>query len=243
MDPTSPPFKPRLRVSQVGALRDGVPCVPGGQSPSGPAQGLLSSASHLLLPSSESDVATTPRWVWEESGGQVPNTEPGVHSPSDGGGVEVTHRVDPGALCNITAEKVPHSFRGCNGQTHNGKKNRNFFGENVQLSFADNTPWASLVVQMVKNLPAMWETWVRSLGQEDPLQEEMATYSSILPWGISQTEEPGGLQSMGSRRVRQNGSDGAHMHTPSIGGRAWASTALWIRSLITGEVRVPQSTL
>ena len=122
----------------------------------------------------------------------MPNTEPGVHSPSDGGGVEVTYRVDPGALCNITAEKVPHSFRGCNGQTHNGKKNRNFLGENVQLSFADNTPWASLVVQMVKNLPAMWETWVRSLGQEDPLQEEMATYSSILPWGISQTEEPVG---------------------------------------------------
>ena len=57
---------------------------------------------------------------------------------------------------------------------------------------------ASLVV---RNLPAMWETQVRSLGQEDPLEEEMATQSSILAWRILWTEEPGRLQSMGSRRV------------------------------------------
>ena len=44
--------------------------------------------------------------------------------------------------------------------------------------------WASLVAQLVKNLPAMWETWVRSLGQEDPLEEGMATHSSILAWRI-----------------------------------------------------------
>ena len=61
--------------------------------------------------------------------------------------------------------------------------------------------WASLVAQMVKNLPAMWETRVRSLGGEDPLQEEMATHSSILARRISWTEEPGRLQSMGSQRV------------------------------------------
>ena len=48
-----------------------------------------------------------------------------------------------------------------------------------------NLPWASLMAQMVKNLPAMWETWLRSLGQEDPLEEGMATHSSILAWGIS----------------------------------------------------------
>ena len=52
---------------------------------------------------------------------------------------------------------------------------------------------ASLVVQMVKNLPAMWETWVPSLGWEDPLQEGMATHSSILAWRIPWTEERGGL--------------------------------------------------
>ena len=51
--------------------------------------------------------------------------------------------------------------------------------------------WASLVAQMVKNLPAMQKSWVRSLGQEDPLEKEMATHSSILAWRIPWTEEPG----------------------------------------------------
>ena len=56
---------------------------------------------------------------------------------------------------------------------------------------------ASLVVQRLKHLPAMWETWFRSLGREDPLENEMATHSSILDWRIPWTEEPGGLQSTG----------------------------------------------
>ena len=55
----------------------------------------------------------------------------------------------------------------------------------------------SLVAQSVKNLPAMQETWVRFLGWEDPLEDEMATHSSILTWRIPWREEPGGLQSMG----------------------------------------------
>ena len=59
--------------------------------------------------------------------------------------------------------------------------------------------WASLVAQKVKNPPTMQETWVRSLGQKDPLEKGMATHSSILGWEIPQTEEPGGLQSMGSQ--------------------------------------------
>ena len=54
---------------------------------------------------------------------------------------------------------------------------------------------------MVKDLPAVWETWVPSLGQEDPLEKGMATHSSILAWRIPWTEGPGGLQSMGSKRV------------------------------------------
>ena len=54
---------------------------------------------------------------------------------------------------------------------------------------------------MVKNLPAIQETWVQSLGWEDPLEKEMATHSSILAWRISWTEEPGELQSMGLERV------------------------------------------
>ena len=59
----------------------------------------------------------------------------------------------------------------------------------------------SLVAQRLKRLPVMRETWVRSLGWEDPLEKEMATHSSILAWRIPWTEEPGGLQSMGSQRV------------------------------------------
>ena len=61
--------------------------------------------------------------------------------------------------------------------------------------------WAPLVAQTVKNPPAMRETWVRSLGWEDPLEEGMATHSSLLAWRIPWTEEPGGLQSTGSQRV------------------------------------------
>ena len=57
--------------------------------------------------------------------------------------------------------------------------------------------WASLVAQLVKNLPAVRETWVRSLGWEDPLEEEMATHPSILAWEIPREEQPGGLQSRG----------------------------------------------
>ena len=61
---------------------------------------------------------------------------------------------------------------------------------------------ASLVAQMVKHLPAMWETRVRSLGWEDLLEKEMATHSSTLAWRIPQMKEPGRLQSMWLQRVR-----------------------------------------
>ena len=63
---------------------------------------------------------------------------------------------------------------------------------------------ASLVAQLVKNLPAMWETWVRSLGWEDPLEKGKATHSSILAWRTPWTEEPGRVQSMGSQRVEHD---------------------------------------
>ena len=63
---------------------------------------------------------------------------------------------------------------------------------------------ASLVAQTVKRLPAMWETWVRSLGWEDPLEKEMTTHSSTLAWKIPWMEEPGRLPSMGSQRVGHN---------------------------------------
>ena len=63
---------------------------------------------------------------------------------------------------------------------------------------------------MVKNLPAMQETWVQSLGWEDALQKEMATQSSILAWRILWTEEPGGLQSTGLHRVRHDWATDIH---------------------------------
>ena len=63
---------------------------------------------------------------------------------------------------------------------------------------------ASLVTQLVKNLPAMQKTWVRSLGQDDPLEEGTATHSSVLAWRIPWTEESGGLQSKGSQRDGHN---------------------------------------
>ena len=60
------------------------------------------------------------------------------------------------------------------------------------------------MAQPVKRLPAMWETWVWSLGQKDPLQEKMTTHSSILAWKIPWMKDPGGLQSMGLQRVRHD---------------------------------------
>ena len=63
---------------------------------------------------------------------------------------------------------------------------------------------ASLVAQSVKNLPAIQDTWVPSLGREDPLEKEMAIHSSTIAWKIPWTEEPGRLQSMGSQRVRHD---------------------------------------
>ena len=77
----------------------------------------------------------------------------------------------------------------------------NGFGATKQLSCQSSD---SLVAQMVKNLAATQETRVRSLGWEDTPEKGMATHSSILAWRIPWTEEPGGIQSMGSQRVRHN---------------------------------------
>ena len=79
---------------------------------------------------------------------------------------------------------------------------------NLQLLFV-----ISLVAQPVKSLPVMWETWVWSLGWEDALEKEMATHFSILAWRIPWTEEPHGLQSMGSQRVRHDWVTHFHFHT------------------------------
>ena len=67
----------------------------------------------------------------------------------------------------------------------------------LELRTTELVNQAPLVAQLVKNPPAMPETWARSLGREDPLEKEMAAHSSILAWRIPWTEEPGGLQSTG----------------------------------------------
>ena len=74
-------------------------------------------------------------------------------------------------------------------------------GERIGYPFQYS--WASLLAQMVKNLPSVEETWVQSLGWEAPLEEGLATHSSILAWRIPRTEEPGGLQSTGSHTWAQ----------------------------------------
>ena len=78
------------------------------------------------------------------------------------------------------------------------------FDVNLYWKFSYGIAIVSLMAQMVKNLPAMQETQIQALGQEDPLEKEMATHSRIPAWRIPWTEEPGGLQSMGSQRVKHN---------------------------------------
>ena len=73
---------------------------------------------------------------------------------------------------------------------------------------------ASLVVQRLKRLPAMWKTWVRSLGREDPLEKEMSTHSSILAWRIPWMEELGGLQSTGHKESDMTERLHFHFHFP-----------------------------
>ena len=75
-------------------------------------------------------------------------------------------------------------------------------GEGIGYPFQYS--WASLVAQIIKNLPAVQETWVQSLGWEDPLEEGMATHPSVLAWRIPLTEGLGALQSIGSQRVKHN---------------------------------------
>ena len=99
----------------------------------------------------------------------------------------------------------------------------------LTVSYKAKRRLASLVVQMVKNLPAVKTTWVRSLDWEDPLEEGMATRSSILAWRIPWTEEPGGPRSMGSQRV---GHDWVTKHTPP-------SIGLTILSSVRGAVIYP----
>ena len=96
-----------------------------------------------------------------------------------------------------------------------------FHRKGFYVTYAYNR--TSLVSQTVKNLPVMRETWVRSLGREEPLEKKMAMHSNILAWRIPWTEEPGGPQSMGSQRVGHDQATNTcifHFHFISNGGSA-----------------------
>ena len=101
-------------------------------------------------------------------------------------------RLELTSLISLLSKEFSRVFSNTTVQKHQ------FFG--AQLSLLG----ASLVAQRLKHLPGMRETWVRSLGWEDPLEKEMATHSSTLAWRIPWRKEPGRLQSMGSQRVRHD---------------------------------------
>jgi len=101
---------------------------------------------------------------------------------------------------------------------------------------------ASLVAQTMKNLPAMQETWVWSLGQKDPLEKGMAIHSSILAWRIPWTEEPGGLQSMGSQRVRHDWATDTNFrlsnHNQALMVQTWLCLKImkWLAAILSFKV-------
>ena len=101
--------------------------------------------------------------------------------------------------------------------------------------------WASLVAQMVKRLPAVRETQVQSLGCEDPLEKEMATHPSILAWKIPWTEEPGGLQFVGSQRVEHDWATNTSLVVQWLG--LGGLTAQGLSSTTGGRIKFPPASL
>ena len=126
--------------------------------------------------------------TWVQSLGQEDPLEEGMATHSCILAWRIPWTEEPGGLWSIESQRVGH----VSTLTH-----IYIIQENPSLlRFL-----AFLVAQMVKNLPAMQETWVQSLGWEDPLEKGTAAHTIILAWKIPGTEEPGGLQSMGSQRV------------------------------------------
>ena len=104
-----------------------------------------------------------------------------------------------------------HDWGMCSNEDHQGQTPAREGGSLItgplvkrKAVFINMQCGASLVAQLVKNPPAVRETWVRSLGWEDPLEKEMATHTSVLAWRIPWTEEPGGLQALELQRVRHD---------------------------------------
>ena len=103
------------------------------------------------------------------------------------------HQIDP-RRHSFTAWEPNLGKRPCTSSLGNG----------CSFSYSEHSRMTKKVAQKVKNLPAIQETWVRALGQKDPLEKVVVTHSRILAWRIPWTKEPGGLQSMGSQRVRHD---------------------------------------
>ena len=100
-------------------------------------------------------------------------------------------------MCFLRVWEARNLITRCGREVHFGSQPRDYLPAFWPLR-------ASLVAQTVKSLPAMWKTWVQSLGQEDPVEKEMATHSSILAWEIPWMKKPGGLQSMGLQSIGKN---------------------------------------
>jgi len=92
---------------------------------------------------------------------------------------------------------------------------------------------SSSVAQRIKRLPAIRETWVRSLGREDPLEKEVATHSSILAWRIPWTEELDGLQSTGSQRVRHDWATSLSLSTIKVVSSAYLRLLIFLLAILT----------
>ena len=112
---------------------------------------------------------------------------------------------EPGELQSIGSQRVRHNWSDLAHIAHSHTSTL-LLGSSPgeEIGYPLQHSWAFLVAQLVKNLPAMWETWVWSLGWEDLLEERMATHSSVLAWRIPWIEEPGGLQAMGLQRARHD---------------------------------------
>ena len=112
---------------------------------------------------------------------------------------------EPGRLQSIGSQRVRHDWGDLAHIAHSHTSTL-LLGSSPgeETGYLLRYSWASLVAQMVKNLLAMWETWVWSLGWEDLLEEGMPTHSSVLGWRIPWRGEPGRLQSMGLQRVRHD---------------------------------------
>ena len=111
--------------------------------------------------------------------------------------------VPTGQVIQITGHLKGHSRVRTAEKQKAPERNQRLFRDSWPelLAYCLRAIWASLVAQTVRNLPTTEETWVRSLGREDPLEKGMATRSSVLAWRIPQTEEPEGLQSVGCKEL------------------------------------------